>query len=437
VNVDDAGYALELVRRICRDVGPGVPGSVQERKRAEIITRELAKHLDAENVSVEEFAFAPAACLSAFPLSAILMLLAALANAGIGRFSLVSPWISTIAAVSFCLLSILVLVLEFVFGFEFIDPFFRKAKSVNVIGRLRRPGTAKVARVLIVSGHHDSAPENTWLRFTGYGIVALSVTAVAALLMVLIMSGLQLVGLLTANATTTHLGTIGWRLVAFPIAPAFIFGLFFTHGTKNGGVVPGAVDNLSASAVAVALCKIFVTHPALIPADTELRFISFGGEEAGLRGSRRYVGRHLDDLRQLDARDLNIEMIAHPEITILTSEKSGTVKNSPEMVNSVVGAAERAGVPYRLKGAVIGEANDAGSFSLAGLKATTIIPFKMPQQLVAFYHQKWDTPDVLTVEPLLNVLKVAVEWIRQGGDETLDESTLRSLPHAYTARRRT
>lgn len=35
----DARYAIDLVGRICRDVGPGVPGSLQERKRAEIIRR--------------------------------------------------------------------------------------------------------------------------------------------------------------------------------------------------------------------------------------------------------------------------------------------------------------------------------------------------------------------------------------------------------------
>jgi hypothetical protein len=52
----------------------------------------------------------------------------------------------------------------------------------------------------------------------------------------------------------------------------------------------------------------------------------------------------------------------------------------------------------------------------AGLKATTLLPFKMPQQMVAFYHQEWDGPNVLTVEPLLNVLKLAVEWVCNGGE---------------------
>ena len=76
VTEGDAQYALDVVRRICRDVGPGVPGTPQERKRVEIIRRELERYLGAENVLVEEFAFAPAPCLSAHPLSAALMLLA-------------------------------------------------------------------------------------------------------------------------------------------------------------------------------------------------------------------------------------------------------------------------------------------------------------------------------------------------------------------------
>jgi aminopeptidase YwaD len=158
-----------------------------------------------------------------------------------------------------------------------------------------------------------------------------------------------------------------------------------------------------------------VQNPSYIPADTEIRFVSFGSEEAGLRGSRRYVERHLDELKRLDTRLLNIETVAHPEIAILTSDVNGTVKNSPEMVKSVVAAAVRAGVPYRVKSAFLGVGSDAGPFSRAGLKALTLLPFKVPQQMVAFYHQKWDSPEILTIEPLLNVLKLTFEWIRNGG----------------------
>jgi hypothetical protein len=232
----------------------------------------------------------------------------------------------------------------------------------------------------------------------------------------LVMSIIQLAGLIAGSADAVRIGTLGWVLLAYPIAPAIIYAMFFTRGWKNGGNVPGAADNLSGSALAVAMCRFLVKNPAYIPDGTEIRFISFGSEEAGLRGSRRYVKRHLDELQRLDARLLNFETVAHPEITILASDANGTVKNSPEMVKSVVAAAARAGVPYKVMPAFLGIANDSAPFSQAGLKATTLLPFKMPQQMVAFYHQKWDRPEILNQAPLLNVLKLAFEWVRNGGE---------------------
>lgn len=113
---------------------------------------------------------------------------------------------------------------------------------------------------------------------------------------------------------------------------------------------------------------------------------------------------------------LNYETVVFPEITILTSDVNGTVKNSNELIESLVAAAKRAGIPYILKPSMLGVSNDSGPFSKAGLKAITLLPFKIPQQLVAFYHQKWDKPDNVTMEPFLNVLKLTLEWIRTGGD---------------------
>ena len=59
ITPEDAQSALELVRRICEEVGPGLPASPQERERAEIIRKELESHLGAENVAVEEFTLEP------------------------------------------------------------------------------------------------------------------------------------------------------------------------------------------------------------------------------------------------------------------------------------------------------------------------------------------------------------------------------------------
>jgi hypothetical protein len=410
----DAQYAIDIVKTICREVGPGLPGSTQERERAAIIKNELESHLGAGNVVVEEFTFAPGAFLSLYP--TLFMLIAVLLNISIGRFAGVSPWLTATAALAFSIVSPLLFVIEFMLGLELIDPFFPKKQSVNVIGALRKPGSSNVKRLLILSGHHDSAPENTWLRLLGYGFFPFSATFFIGLISMLAMSIIQMTGVVAGSADLARLGTLGWVMLAFPMAPAIIFGWFSIRGTKNGGNVPGAADNLSASALAAAICRFLVNNPSCVPDDTEIRFISFGSEEAGLRGSRRYVARHLDELRRLDARLLNFETVAHPEITILTSDVNGALNNSTEMVRSVVTAAKRAGVPYRVAPASLGVGTDAAPFTWAGLKATTLLPFKVPQQMVAFYHQKWDGPEVLTIEPLLNVLKLTFEWVRHGGE---------------------
>lgn len=438
---DDAQYACDLVETICTQVGPGVPGSPQERERAAIIQKELESHLGAANVAVEEFTLAPRAWLSSYFFSGLFMLLAALLNLATGRLTGVPPWLTATAALAFSILSPMVFVVEFVRNVELLDPFFQKGRSVNVIGTLRRPGTEDAKRLLILSGHHDSAPaniwfgllgnlkrwlmrrgpgdrdrEDRWLRFLGYVFWVFSATWFIGFLTMLVISIIQLAGVIAGHAGIVRTGTLTWVLLAYPIVPSIIFSLFFTRRGRDGGIVPGAADNLSASALAVSLCRFLAKHPSYLPADTEIRFISFGGEEAGVRGSRRYVERHLDELQRLDARVLNFEVVAHPEMYIMASEGSGTVKIAPEMQKSVVAAAERAGVPHSVKPAWLGAGSDAGPFSQAGFRATTVLPMKMPQQMIDFYHQKWDRPEILSIESLQNGLKLALEWIRGGGE---------------------
>lgn len=417
VTNDDARYAYDIVEKICNEVGPGLPGSPQEKARAKILREEMESILDAGSVTTEGFTMAPRALLEWLPIGAVLVLLSALLNISFGRFSAVSPWISTSLSLAFSAITMLTGVLQFVLYYEFADPIFAKKESVNVIGTFRKPGTTNVKRLLILGGHHDSAMEVTWLRFLGYGYYFVVPTLFIGFITMLVFSIIQFSGLITGNAGIIREGTLGYIPLAYPIIPSVIFAAFFNRGKKGGGVVPGAADNLSASALVISMCRFLKKNPSYIPDDTEIRFISFGSEEAGLRGSRRYVERHLEELKRLDARLLNFETVAYPEIGILTSDVNGIVKNSPEMVRGVAAAAARAGVPHKVKPFPFGGGGtDAGSFSQAGLKATTLLPFKVPQQMVAFYHQKWDAPDVLTMEPLLNVLKLAFEWIRSGGE---------------------
>lgn len=416
ITTDDARYAIEIVKTICNEVGPGLPGTRQERERAFILKKELESHLGAENVAVEEFTVAPEALMGHQRVSATAILIAALLNLSSGHFTGIPAWLTAAAAVAFALIPLLLYIFEFHLGYELVDPVFRKKTSVNVIGSLRKAGKKEVRRLLIVSGHHDSALEFTWLRFLKKAYVIAYVIMFLGMFAMIVTSAIQLAGVILADLVVIRFGTLGWVLLSFLIAPSIIIIFFFTRGRKNGGNVPGAADNLSASALAVTLCRFLVKNPSLIPDNTEIHFISFGSEEAGVRGSRRYVERHLDELKRMDTRMLNYEVIVRPEMFIITADMNGMWKYHPKAIQSAVSAAEHAGVPYQIKPGHIGAGSDAGPFARAGFKAVTVMPFKSPEQYVAFYHQKWDRPEILTVESMSNALKLALEWVRASGE---------------------
>lgn len=413
ITSEDARYAFEIIETICSEVGPGMPGTPQERQRAEIFKKELESHLGAENVAFEEFSVAPWGFLPAMPLSAVLLLLAAMLNLSTGRIEGIPLWLTSSASLVIAVLAPLTLFFVFYLNHEWLDKFYKPKPSENLIGTLHKPRAQKVKRLLIISGHHDSAPENTWLRFLGAGFMPATALWVLGFAAMLAAGITQLAGIILSSPAVIRFGTLGWVVVILFIAPSMIYGLFFNRGRKGGGNVPGAVDNLSASALATALCRFLVDHPGQIPEDTEIRFISFGSEEVGLRGSRRYVERNLNELKRLDTRVLNIEMVADPVMVILS--KDGIVAK-PEAVDGAVKAARRAGVPYRVEGFSFGAGTDGASFARAGIHAVTLQPFKLPQQMYTIYHQKGDSPEVLTIEPLLNVLKLALEWVRAGGE---------------------
>jgi hypothetical protein len=438
---NDARYAHEVIETICAEVGPGLPGSAQECERAAILKGKLESHLGTGNVAVEEFTVAPDALVSAYPISALFMLLAVLLTISIPRLGGASAWVAAVAALAFSVLSPLAFLFQFVLNREIADAILPKKRSANVVGCLRRPGDGNVKRVLILSGHHDSAPSNvwfgllhevkrllagsgatdrareaTWYRRMGYVFYGLSTIWSLGFVATLALSIVQLAEVVAGDAAVGRFGTPGWVLLAFPIAPSLAFSAFFTRRGKNGGIVPGAADNLSASAVTVAMSRFLAQNPSHIPPDTEIRFISFGSEEAGVRGSRRYVARHVDELKRMGARVLNFETIAQSELIILTGEQSGAVRVSPEMVQSVVTAAKRCGIPHRVEAPWLGAGGDAAPFAQADFHALTVIGMNMPEDMIAFYHQKWDRPEVVSIDGLQNALKLALEWIRCSGE---------------------
>lgn len=409
VTLEDAKYAHDIIKKICSEVGPGCPGSPQEQDRAMIVENEIKEFAD--KVAIEDFFFAPNAFLGWFKLEAVLVII----SAACFYLSLLdfASLLFAIFACSGATFIFLVMEFEFMRSHEFIDWLYKKRASKNVVGTIYPKEGGDPERILIYSGHHDSALQFTWFRYLksgGYFAVGVVVFTVIILLVTTTIRLLSVAFLIQDAWNVSFFKVLTWTV--FPAG--IVFGLFFTERGKNGGKVPGAVDNLSGVSLAVAVAKVLKANPEIHPPHTEIRIISFGAEEASVRGSRAYVRRHLTELKAHDAMCFNFESIAQPEITIYKSDLNNSLKFDPAIIASVVESAIQTGVPHNVKSFPFGgAATDAAPFSRAGLKAVSLCALKFPSQMFAFYHQEFDTPDKVEIAALQNALQIAMEFMRE------------------------
>ena len=166
--------------------------------------------------------------------------------------------------------------------------------------------------------------------------------------------------------------------------PALVGLFFFVSFGDKANTVPGAVDNLSAVTIVVAIGRYLSSHKNIVPKNTEIRLVSFGCEEAGLRGAFRYVSAHFEGLKKYDAECVNMDAIQSKEnIAIIDFEPSTRTKHSDVMVRKLKEAAKSAKIKVNesaLGGSgkiekIIGQitgGTDATAFSKAGIKALNI-----------------------------------------------------------------
>ncbi|MFX1387892.1 MAG: M28 family peptidase, partial [Promethearchaeota archaeon] len=306
----DADYMYNIIQKIIDECGPRMPCSPQEAKAAEIIKNELEQTCD--DVAIEPFTCHPRAALGWIRISLSLVLLSFTSFLLIQLF-LGSYWVYLLSIISSFLafLAILIAWEEFFSYKEFIDPLFKKRESQNVIGKIKPEGEIK--KILIFSGHHDSALQFNLLRYLKYGYMIIIFLALgilvfwffSSLLFVILSIFTFIFNIYSLYGKFFNL--VIWLLIigAIPIISLY----FFVSPGEKANKVPGAVDNLSAIAIILGLGRYLQSHKELIPKNTEIRLISFGSEEAFLRGAYRYVEAHLEELKKYDAECINLESI--------------------------------------------------------------------------------------------------------------------------------
>jgi len=423
ISKEDSDYMYDIIQHIIDECGPRMSCSPQEAKGAKIIKNELKETCD--EVTIEPFTCHPRAALGWIKIDLLMALLSFSLFLLIQLF-LNSFWvyILSILATGLSFLAILIAWEEFFSYKEFIDPLFKKKKSQNVIGKIKSKGEIK--KIIIFSGHHDSALQFNLLRYLKYGYEVIIFWGFgilffwffASLSFIILSLFTFFLDLIILYQSFFNL--VIWLLIigAVPIVALF----FFVSPGKRANKVPGAVDNLSAIAVILGVGRYLKNHEEIMPKNTEIRIISFGSEEAFLRGAFRYVEAHLDELQKYDAECINLESIQSTDyITFSDKEPTTRTIHSDNVVQKLIKAAEIVKVNAKVASlggssflekiaGLMGGGTDAAAFSKSKIKASTITGLNM-LKMVHFYHQNTDTIDKIEKGVLENTLKICIGYL--------------------------
>jgi len=175
------------------------------------------------------------------------------------------------------------------------------------------------------------------------------------------------------------------------------------HGKE---VVHGANDNLTGVALSMALGKHFAENRLQ---NTRVRIISFGSEEAGLRGAFSYVKANKKALIEENALLVNIDTIKDEEyLTIATNELNTLCFFDKDLISSLESSFEALGTPVKTLPLTVG-ASDASAFIINGLPALSLIGMTT-ETLDPTYHTRLDNMENLNPTAMKKLLPVLIHF---------------------------
>ncbi|HME52948.1 MAG TPA: M28 family peptidase [Candidatus Lokiarchaeia archaeon] len=417
ITAEESDYMTSFVKDVIEKFGPRMPCSQAEADAAEYIKQEM--ETTCNEISIEPFTCSPGGLLGWIKFD-IMFIVASFILYLFTPFITREMVIQTIFyAICACLgiVSWVIAWEEFFSYNEFIDGLLKKEPSENVIGRILPEG-GNVEHIIAFSGHHDSAKEFNLLRYLrapGYGIVIFAGVGIMALwtFLAILAFIFSLAGIVQGliYETSSCLLVIG--------IPVLVLLWCFTWWGERANKVPGAVDNLSAVAVVLAIGRYVKQHPEIVPENTEIRLISFGCEEAGLRGAYRYAARHKEELLAIDSQNVNMDGIQSAKtVMIYAFEPTTRTAHSPEVTQKIYDAAIGEDLKAfkfgdrkadRIAGFITG-GTDATALSKAKIKAGSFgsIDFK---NYFSHYHTRRDTPDKIEAGALESALRICIKYI--------------------------
>ncbi len=376
---------FNFIKEVCDEIGPRFGTTEQELKAGMKIKGILESRVD--DVVMEEFTCHPKAFLDFVRITFIVAVIA----------TILFIWFPLISFFLY-LYGISIFAFEQMFLKEYVDFFFPKRTGSSVIGKLKP--TKEPKQIVICSAHHDSAYQfplfekfKSKFRLVAYFTVGLVFLAAILSLVKFI---LDILGITSIMITLI--------LLIVPILSVVMVG-YMTLNLHSKNVILGANDNLSGVAVVLALAEHFSTRKLQ---NIELWCISFACEEC-MRGSKRFVKRHLDELK--DSKTINLDMVGEgATLSIISAEPYFVTKHSIELAKEFQESTKRANVEMPIKAVMFG-GTDAASFSKKKLKAISIMALT-PQDHPSTWHELKDTPEIIDEQLLENTLKAIIQYLQ-------------------------
>ncbi|MFX1328833.1 MAG: M28 family metallopeptidase [Promethearchaeota archaeon] len=411
-DVDLNNYMYEFIEKICNEIGPRESGTEQEILAGNIIEEELKKFCD--EIHQEEYISSPHAFLGGIRYAASLVLvsillywLSLLVDLKMLLISEIYSFIFMIIAVILIIISISYFILEVMKYHEVFDFLFPKKKSKNVIGTINPSGDLKHS--IIFSAHHDSAFEfNTFYYLKRFGQIIINVGYLIVVIIFIVVILKIILQLLSIELPILYFSFGVLFIIFSPIGLVYI--LFHTYHP-----VLGAFDNLSGVSAVLGIGKYLSENkdnPNIFPKHTKIYLISFAGEEAGLRGSKRYIITHFKNLKEEETIVINMDSIGKKEVVVIHDREPGIgAKHDPKIYKPLFEIAKKVNPNAKISPLAFG-ATDGAAFSKKRIPAVSMGSLNLKDELVPYYHTRLDTPEVIEKEALGQFVAICLEFLK-------------------------
>lgn len=390
---DYENFMLDFIREVSETIGPRPACSKEEEKCAYLLQSKLDGLSD--SVQIDKFYCHPGAYKASFRWPVLLYLI-----------SVPSYILLPIVSCALTLFALVILLGETAQNYEIIDFLFKKKSSTNFIAKIKPIEETK--NIIIISGHHDSNVEFPLGRKYGDKINIFMSTPIFFSLFLLVISVIKIFVPLSPLISDIILGFL------LATIPYFLF--LYKNIISNKPVI-GANDNLSALSVTLGIANYFSSKKTKLR-NSELWIVSFGCEEIGIRGSKRFVCTYFNDIK--NAYHINLDLVGEIgcQPYINTKEEMGLIKLSSEICNVVEDAAKKTNIPIQ-KGGIL-SFTDSMSFAKKGIKSAGIIALQPDGSMPKFYHTTNDIIDIIDPKLLRNCLEICIQVIC-----SIDEKTLK------------